>query len=62
MSLINPDLGLSPFSLPSNLHSYNRPEDDFATREEFDNYLEQREDLSEFYFERVFASLPFFAL
>lgn len=28
------------------LHSYNRPEDDFATREEYDDYLEQREDLS----------------
>lgn len=28
------------------LNSYNRPEEDFASREEFDDYLEQREDLS----------------
>ena len=32
---------------PVPLTSYNRPEEDFASREEFDDYLEQREDLSE---------------
>lgn len=48
LSSSHPTSTAKPRRLSHFFDSYNRPEDDFDSRAEFDDYLEQREDLSEY--------------
>ncbi len=43
---------------PARARSYNKQEADFATREEFYNYLEEREDISEPLIRSAYAAPP----